>query len=96
MKDNHTGSWNKVGETEVKKNNLHPNFKSLFSMNYMFEEKQECRFEVLDFDDNGKHDHIGECCVTLGAIVGSKNNIFISDLTDKKSNKKIDKSKIII
>lgn len=46
LKDNITGSWNKVGETEVLKNNLNPNFKYLFSLNYMFEEKQECRIEV--------------------------------------------------
>lgn len=65
-------------------------------MNYMFEEKQECHFEVFDYDHNGNHDHLGECYTTLGSIVGSRNNTFISDLSSKKTHKKVEKSKIII
>jgi len=50
----------------------------------------------LDFDENGSHDHLGECFTTLSAIVGARNNTFISDLTNKKTGKKILKSKIIL
>lgn len=63
-------------------------------MNYLFEERQECHFEVLDFDSNGNHDHLGECFTSLGSIVGGRNNTLISDLTHK--NKTVQKSKIIL
>lgn len=75
---------------------MNPNFKQGFKANYFFEEKQECHFEILDYDSSGSHDHLGECFTTLSAIVGARNNTFISDLTNKKTGKKILKSKIIL
>lgn len=52
-------------------------------------------FEVVDDDGKGHGDHIGECYSTVGAIVGSRNNTLVLDLTNKKTNKKVEKSKII-
>lgn len=60
------GQWVKIGESEVIKNNLNPNFKKSFTVNYFFEENQECHFEVFDYDGNGAHDHLGEAFVSVG------------------------------
>lgn len=37
MKNPSTGKWFDVGRTEVIQNNLNPNFKKIFSIDYMFE-----------------------------------------------------------
>lgn len=42
MKNAMNGKWFELGRTEVIKNNLNPNFKKIFSVDYMFETKQEC------------------------------------------------------
>ena len=96
MKNASNGKWFELGRTEVIKNNLNPNFKKIFSVDYMFEQKQECQFDVIDVDGSGSFDHLGQCSTTLGAIIGSRNNTLILDLVNPKSNQKIKKSKIIL
>lgn len=64
-------------------------------MDYVFEQKQELHLEVLD-NDGKSCDHLGEVFTTLGAVVGAKNNTLVQDLFDKKTQKKIGKSKIIL
>jgi len=71
------------GETEIVRDNLNPNFTKTFSMDYIFEKKQNLRFEIIDVDKHGKFDMVGNVFTTLGAIVGSKNQILIEDIIDK-------------
>ncbi|EGR33026.1 hypothetical protein IMG5_063670 [Ichthyophthirius multifiliis] len=88
MKSFKSNNWEIIGQTETIKDNLNPNFKKTFIVDYIFEVKQECQFEIKDDDGNGKFDQIGECQATLGAIVGAKNNILILDIMHKKTKKK--------
>jgi hypothetical protein len=57
-----------VGRTETINNDLNPNFKKYFMAEYIFEMKQECRFEVWD-DDGGSADLIGYAETTIGKIM---------------------------
>jgi Ca2+-dependent lipid-binding protein len=47
-----------IGKTETIDNNLNPNFKKSFFVDYIFETQQDIRFEVMDEDDktNDKND----------------------------------------
>lgn len=40
-----------LGQTETINNNLNPNFKRTFTLNYLFEARQDIVFEVYDEDD---------------------------------------------
>lgn len=74
---------------------MNPNFKKSFTVDYTFEVKQDCYFEVQDEDDGNSFDHLGECYTTIGAIVGARNNTLVLDLMDKNTKRKAGKSKII-
>ena len=80
IKHLHTKQWVNMGRTETIQDNLNPNFKKTFLVDYIFEVKQECKIEVLDDDGGNSFDFVGEVFTTIGAIVGAKNNIFISEI----------------
>lgn len=82
-----------LGVTEFIKNDLNPNFKKTFTMEYIFEVRQTLRFEVWDNDTDSNDDLIGGVETTIGNIVGSKNQICILDLKDSSSK---NKGKIIL
>lgn len=65
-----THQFVKVGRTETVKDNLNPNFIKSFTVDYVFEQKQECRFEVYD-DDEGSSELIGMCESTVGSLMGA-------------------------
>lgn len=67
------------GRTETQNNELNPNFKTTFQIDYIFESRQDIKFDVLD-DDNGNDDFIGSCETTIGALMGAKNQITVIDL----------------
>jgi hypothetical protein len=72
--------WVKRGRTERIQNNLNPDFKTPFVMNYFFEKAQELKFVVIDGDgdndDNDKKDTIGKLKATMGSIMGSRAQVF--------------------
>lgn len=72
----------KVGQTEVIKNNLDPNFSTSIYVDYVFEIKQRIKFEVQDVDES-KAELIGEAETTVGAIAGARNQTTILDLRTK-------------
>lgn len=43
--------WAFLGRTETIDNNLNPNFKKSFIVEFIFEAKQALKFEVMDEDD---------------------------------------------
>lgn len=71
-----------VGRTETVSNNLNPTFSRSFTIDYIFESKQDIMFEVLD-DDGGNDDHIGTVATTVGALMGSKNQTSILEIHSK-------------
>ncbi|XP_059090239.1 copine-8-like [Tigriopus californicus] len=78
--------WVEVGRTEVIKNNLSPEWQTKFIVNYSFEERQEVKFEVYDWDQDSRnlsaHDFLGRCQTTLGQIVAASGHQFTAVLQD--------------
>ncbi len=67
------------GKTETAKNNLNPDFKKSFELDYIFQCRQDIRFDIFD-DDNGSDEFIGSCETNIGALMGSKNQTSVLDL----------------
>ena len=92
-----TQPWSFMGRTETIDNNLNPNFHKSFQVDYIFEARQELKFEVYDEDDkdNAKNDDfIGSVETTLGALAGARDQTSILNLTARKQG--INPGKIIL
>lgn len=78
--------WVEIGRTETIMNNLNPEWQTKFVVNYSFEERQEVKFEVYDWDRNSRnlssHDFLGRIQTTLGQIVAASGNQFTAVLQD--------------
>jgi len=48
MRMDNKDHWQKIGTTEVVKDNLNPDFKASFQIFYQFEKHQYLKFEVVD------------------------------------------------
>jgi len=76
-------SWVDVGRTEMKKNNLNPDFTEKITVNYFFEKVQKLKFVIIDSDDGkGNGDEIGICETTLGNIMGARQQTFTTELIE--------------
>ena len=73
--------WVRLGQTEQIKDDLNPDFKTRFNVNYFFEKKQRLRFQMIDWDGAGEYDTIGSVETTLGEIMGAKTQTLKADLT---------------
>jgi len=81
-----------IGRTETISNDLNPNWAKSFVVDYIFEARQEIRFEVYDEDDGKNDDFIGRSVTTIGALAGAKNQTSILDLTNTiNTSKKLGK-----
>jgi len=76
--------WVKFGETELINNNLNPDFKKSFQVNYSFEKQQKLRFNVWDKDINDMEE-IGYLETSMGSIMGARNQTQTSELKYDKS-----------
>ena len=52
-------------------NNLNPDFTKSFKLVYHFEQHQKIKFEVMDEDNSGAADKIGEAETMLENIMGA-------------------------
>ncbi|XP_032822313.1 copine-8-like isoform X1 [Petromyzon marinus] len=72
--------WREFGRTEVIDNTLNPDFVRKFIMDYLFEERQNLRFDLFDVDSRSsnlsKHDFLGQAFCSLGEVVGSVGSRF--------------------
>ena len=79
-----SGSWDKIGQTEVIWDNLNPDFIKNFTIDYYFEEQQYLRFDIFDANirenKEVKGEPLGICECTLGEIVGAKGQQLIKSL----------------
>ncbi|OMJ84219.1 hypothetical protein SteCoe_14706 [Stentor coeruleus] len=76
-----TGDYVEVGRTEIKTNNLNPNWNTTIIVDYLFETKQNMRFTVMDYDKECS-EQLGEAFITLGEIIGRKGAKLL-DMTGK-------------
>ena len=60
LKSNVNSAMSRVGQTETIQDNLNPNFTKSFIVDYIFEVRQDCRFEVWDYDSDTKADFLGK------------------------------------
>jgi Ca2+-dependent lipid-binding protein len=81
-----------LGRTETIQNNLNPNFSKSFTIDFIFESRQDIRFEVYDDDEKGqKDDFIGYVETTVGALMGARSQTSILDITNNESKKSLGK-----
>lgn len=70
---NPTKTWVNLGRTEQIKDCLSPSWQKKFQLEYRFEERQQLRFAVYDFDGKSEklkdHDFLGELECSLGEIM---------------------------
>ena len=84
-----------LGKTETKNNNLNPDFTKSFPVDYVFESRQDIRFDVFDDDGNGdQDDFIGYVETTVGALMGARSQTSILDLKNDKSQ--VQNGKLVI
>lgn len=77
-----------MGETETIWDNLNPDFQKSFTLDFIFEMRQEFRIEVRDMDnkEGTKWDYLGAVEFEMGKLIGAKNNQLILQLSDKGKN----------
>ena len=63
--------WHEIDRTEVINNNLNPDFVTSFKLAYYFEKVQNYKFIMVDVDNGGNYDTIGEVEVKMGSLMGA-------------------------
>ncbi|CAD8159167.1 unnamed protein product [Paramecium octaurelia] len=83
LKEGQDGQERLIGKTEVKDNNLNPDWKTSVVLDFIFEVNQFLRIVVMDHDGKNveNDDIIGSLNTTIGAVMGSKNQIYLGQLT---------------
>jgi hypothetical protein len=71
-----------MGRTETVRDNLNPNFTKSFLVDYMFEMKQDCRFEVHD-DDGASSENLGSSETTIGKLMVTTTNHLSRELKSR-------------
>ncbi len=85
-----------AGRTETKQNELNPNYQRTFQLEFVFESRQDIRFDIYDDDGNGDNDDfIGSVETTVGALMGAKSMTSILDLVNHK-NKANTNGKLVV
>jgi Copine/C2 domain len=72
-----------LGETEVQRDSLNPVFKKGLTVDYYFECQQTVYAKVLDFDDDGAHELLGESQFTLAQLLMAPPTGLSLNLTNK-------------
>ena len=84
---NATNMWVFFDETEILFDNLNPNFKRAFQMDFIFETHQHIKFEIVDTDGLNSAEVLGHVETTIGAIMGARKQTFTAELkTPEKMN----------
>lgn len=85
-----------AGRTETVQNQLNPTYQKTFQLDFIFESKQDIRFDIYDDDGNGdKDDFIGTVETTVGALMGATSMTSILNVLNPKFNKE-DNGKLIV
>ena len=78
--------WSVVDRTETIQNELNPNFTKWIKLPYMFEAKQNLKFEVRDYDQNGEQ-IIGFIEASMAEIMAQKGKAFKRELNPPHGKK---------
>lgn len=87
VKDRSNPNWLLIGRTEVANNNLNPDFSTPIESEYYFEREQNLRIMVYDIDSTTTKEFIGKAETTMGRIIGSPKQTFVTDLLTEKTTK---------
>jgi len=74
-----------VGETEVVKDSLNPDFATTITLDYVFQEKQLIQFEIFDKDWKKRKETIGHVTTTLGHLMGAPRQTAIYEIKKKNA-----------
>ncbi len=86
------GKWTRVCKTETIQDQLNPQWVTPVTMDYFFEETQECRVEIYD-EDSGRsqklseHDFLGDGTFTMAALMSNPGQAKVFPLMNKKKEK---------
>ncbi|KPA85388.1 copine i-like protein [Leptomonas pyrrhocoris] len=83
--DTTNGGRIRVGQTEVLKNNLNPQFQTCIPVDYFFEIRQTMRVEVWDKDVHSKDDPLGNADFTMGQLMSSRGSTVTLTLGGKST-----------
>jgi len=83
-RQNDKGAWVSAGQTEVVKDATNPNFSACVTTEFIFETHQYLRFEVVDTSYHPSYEVIGFVDITLGRIMGMKNQLALLNLQNKE------------
>lgn len=75
-------NFTEYGKTEVIPDNWNPNFVKTCVIDYIFEQQQYLKFQLVS-NNNNKIIHLAECETTVGAVVGARNQTAVFDLNSK-------------
>ena len=85
-----------AGRSETIQNQLNPTYQKTFQLDFIFESRQDIRFDIFDDDGNGDNDDfIGTVETTVGALMGATSMTSILNIQNPKFNK-ADNGKLII
>ncbi|CAD8133561.1 unnamed protein product [Paramecium octaurelia] len=77
---NNNNHWTIIGQTEVIKNDLNPNYKTSIQLEYHFEVQQHLKLEVYHYISPTQSNIVGIAETTVAHIVASKDQILMGDL----------------
>ena len=63
--------WQLLGKTEKVKDNFNPDFSTSFTVSFRFELEQQMRFVIIDGDEGGEYDELGDAVISLGQLLGA-------------------------
>lgn len=91
IREDEKSSWKTIGQTETIMNNLNPDFSTQISVSYYFEKRQHIKFEVWNFDTEGKSELVGCLETEMGKIMAGKSafkgDLDLPDGSSKKRGK---------
>lgn len=73
--------WVEVARTETIMDSLSPSWVKQLKIEYHFEEMQNMKLSVWDYDDASPPDFLGECTMTLGRLMGARGQQLTLPLT---------------
>lgn len=71
---------------------MNPTFSKSFTIDFIFESRQDIRFDIYDDDGKGSQDdYIGFVETTVGALMGARSQTSILDVKNNHSDKNLGK-----